>query len=671
MQRSRAYLMLVTALGAVFLPTLAQAAGWIAQDSSVSEDLYDVSFSSAQDGVAVGRSVAYTNDSGASWHDTGFSDIIGFSAVDTYSSNVLAVGGLGYIQTSADKGVSWTTRTSGTSDSLYGADVYRYAPEIGAAKTYMWAAGNNGTVLYSDDLGVTWDDVSVPTSEDFYDIHVRSSDKAMVVGSNGTLYGTEDGGANWTDLSPSTSFDLLAIDEYSGTIWVAGEGEYLASTTNSGATWNQIMFTGRTILHEISDIDFTSATIGHMVRTSGGAWYTTNGGSTWTETSGSEDGTYNAISSPATNYRYAVGDDGLVYAYDATAPSAPTSFAVFGGSPTTDTTPRFTWTAGSDTQSDITYEIQKGSGTWTDVGDVTTYTWPIALALGTSTFSLRAIDEAGNLSSEVDVTVTITAVATPDTTAPTVGNVVDRTLSEDTATTFSATYADAVGVTECTLVVDGDEIGTMTLSSGTASRSYTFTAAGTYDVYVYCLDAVGNNGAGTPVDITVTAATSTPDPSPSTSTIRELIKTACSAGADVSDPCRAVYYHGDDGKRHAFPNEKVFFTWYDGFEDVITVSGTYMASLTLGRNVTYHPGTKMVKFITVNTVYAVGEEGDLRAIDSETTAKAIYGSTWNRQIDDISDAFFGNYSFGEDIDNVSDYDASTTEASVTRIDEIL
>ena len=42
----------------------------------------------------------------------------------------------------------------------------------------------------------------------------------------------------------------------------------------------------------------------------------------------------------------------------------------------------------------------------------------------------------------------------------------------------------------------------------------------------------------------------------------------------------------------------------------------------LGRNVTYHPGTKMVKFITVNTVYAVGEDGKLRAIDTEATAKA-------------------------------------------------
>ena len=152
----------------------------------------------------------------------------------------------------------------------------------------------------------------------------------------------------------------------------------------------------------------------------------------------------------------------------------------------------------------------------------------------------------------------------------------------------------------------------------------------------------------------------------------DLVKMACSGGEDVNDPCKAVYYLGADGKRHAFPNEKVFFTWFDDFDDVVTITADEMASITLGRNVTYHPGTRMVKFLTVNTVYAVGVDGALRPIDSEATAIALYGSTWNQQIDDISDAFFGNYAFGDDIDAADDdYDRDEIEASVDVVDDIL
>src|SRR5688572_3767681 len=74
-----------------------------------------------------------------------------------------------------------------------------------------------------------------------------------------------------------------------------------------------------------------------------------------------------------------------------------------------------------------------------------------------------------------------------------------------------------------------------------------------------------------------------------------LIKVACSNGAGANHHCRAVYFYGHDGKRHAFPNEKVYFTWYSDFSGVRTISATEMASLQLGSNVVYRPGTKPVK----------------------------------------------------------------------------
>jgi len=134
-----------------------------------------------------------------------------------------------------------------------------------------------------------------------------------------------------------------------------------------------------------------------------------------------------------------------------------------------------------------------------------------------------------------------------------------------------------------------------------------------------------------------------------------LIKLACSVGAGVNDPCKAVYFYATDGKRHAFTNDKVYFSWFTDFSTVKEVSADFLSSLTLGKNVTYRPGVKMVKFQTSPQVYAVSKGGVLRAVLNESVATVLYGATWNKQIDDISDVFYKNYTFGEPIILASDY----------------
>ncbi|MEK7615280.1 MAG: S8 family peptidase [Patescibacteria group bacterium] len=148
-----------------------------------------------------------------------------------------------------------------------------------------------------------------------------------------------------------------------------------------------------------------------------------------------------------------------------------------------------------------------------------------------------------------------------------------------------------------------------------------------------------------------------------------LIKRACSGQTNVDDPCRTVYFYSTDGKRHAFTNEKVFFTWFSNYDSVKEVSATFLSSLPLGKNVTYHPGTKMVKFQSVPTVYAVSKGGVLRPIVTEQVAFVLYGTNWNTQIDDISDAFFGNYRFGAKVTVPADYDVAKEKASVTGLNE--
>ena len=147
-----------------------------------------------------------------------------------------------------------------------------------------------------------------------------------------------------------------------------------------------------------------------------------------------------------------------------------------------------------------------------------------------------------------------------------------------------------------------------------------------------------------------------------------LIKLACPSGAEVNHPCKAVYYHGADGKRHAFPNERVFFTWYADFSSVAEVSATELAALSLGKNVTYRPGVRMVKFTTENKVYAVDRAGVLRWVTTEGIAISLYGADWNKKIDDISDVFFSNYPKGTAITSSTDFAPGAATTAATSID---
>lgn len=121
----------------------------------------------------------------------------------------------------------------------------------------------------------------------------------------------------------------------------------------------------------------------------------------------------------------------------------------------------------------------------------------------------------------------------------------------------------------------------------------------------------------------------------------------CTSGSLVkSTSTSAVYYCGADGKRHAFPNDRVYFTWYADFDDVTTISEQALAAIPLGKNVTYRPGVRMVKIESVPNVYAIDKGGTLRWITSPDAAAALYGKDWAKNVDDLSISFFTNYTEG-------------------------
>lgn len=401
--------------------------------------------------------------------------------------------------------------------------------------------------------------------------------------------------------------------------------------------------------------------------------------------------------------------------------------------------------------------VNQGSMTL-DAGEaIRSYAFP---STGDQTVLITCYDAVGNAGTR-SATVTVSPIALADTAAPVVAQIASVFPVQNITTTISATYSDNVGVTACTLYVNGINWGYMALSgttSGTASTSFAFNPSGVHTVYISCSDAAGNTGTGMSRAITVgtsssadfsppvvtilTSALRTGSPlnisasfsdnlgvascslyvndvylgpmsrsgtingyadrthsfsSAGTAYLRvscsdaagntgnasraidvssatagtyayQLVKLVCPTGlVNVNHACKAVYYVDGAGKRHAFPNERVYFSWYANFNNVYELDSATLSSFTLSKNVSYRPGTRMVKFTTLNRVYAVGRYGNLRWVTSEAIASGLYGSDWNRKIDDISDAFYTDYTFGTDISTTASFNPANEAATASDI----
>jgi len=116
----------------------------------------------------------------------------------------------------------------------------------------------------------------------------------------------------------------------------------------------------------------------------------------------------------------------------------------------------------------------------------------------------------------------------------------------------------------------------------------------------------------------------------------------------------AVYYFASNGKRYVFPNEKVYYTWYKDFSAVKIIPIDQMALIPIGGNVTYKAGSKLVKFQTDIKTYLPTKGGVLRWVKTEEVAKGLFGQNWNKQVDDITEAFYVNYKFGNPIESALD-----------------
>ncbi len=120
----------------------------------------------------------------------------------------------------------------------------------------------------------------------------------------------------------------------------------------------------------------------------------------------------------------------------------------------------------------------------------------------------------------------------------------------------------------------------------------------------------------------------------------------------------AVYLAAADGRRYAFDGESKYFSWYRTFDSVETVSAAAIASMPLGGNVLYKPGSHLLKVASSPRVYVIGKDGTIHWVTSEDVVLSAFGNYWKQQIAVIDEGSLADYPVGAPITDSGKYYAA-------------
>jgi hypothetical protein len=163
-------------------------------------------------------------------------------AVTATANRYVVGGGRGTILTSPD-GVDWTPRNSGTTNFLSSATAFPAG---------LVAAGENGTILVSEDDGTSWTPRDARTQKWLY--RVRFLNGALVIaGEGGTLLHSPDA-ETWTAGNTGTDQWLNDVVWVAGRYYAAGAQGTLIVSTNL-ADWSDVGILTRKSIYGLSNHD--------------------------------------------------------------------------------------------------------------------------------------------------------------------------------------------------------------------------------------------------------------------------------------------------------------------------------------------------------------------------------------------------------------------------------
>ena len=162
---------------------------WKSQMSGTAYGLYDVDFTDANTGWAVGWRgvVLHTVNGGLNWTTQNSGILEWLEAVDfTDGFNGTAVARGGKIIHTTDGGLTWTPQDSGTANNLWAVDFI--------SSTEGWAVGDGGTIIHTSDGGQTWFKKQSGTTVPIRGVSFTNSKIGWVVGVGSLILHTTSGG---------------------------------------------------------------------------------------------------------------------------------------------------------------------------------------------------------------------------------------------------------------------------------------------------------------------------------------------------------------------------------------------------------------------------------------------------------------------------------------------
>ena len=450
------------------------------------------------------------HESGAVWSPDG-SKIAYVSSPDGNDGEIYVINadGSGNTQltnnTYGDSGPSW---------SIDGTKILYMSTESGSSQLYMMNVDGSGKTMLpnnvANEYGRSWSPngkkiayVSMADGQ----IYVMNTDGTGVT--KLTINTVETGPISWSPDSSQIAFDS-STNGYWDIFVINVDGSALTKITthvdnDRYPVWSPFFVTSpaapTTLVQTTPASDNTptftwnaaSGAASYQVRVDGGTWSGIGAAPTYTIASPLSDAIHTIWVRAADSDGIAGASKILVFTIDITPPTTPTNF--IKTSADNYDIPTFTWTASTDATSGIDhYEINLNSGAWTNIGKVTTYTWPNGIPDASYTANLKAVDKVGNSSA-----VQVLAFTIDDT--PPIAPVNLRIVSPGAIPTFE--WDAVTGAASYQAKFD-------TLSYTNISNVTTYTAgsaltAGSHTFYVRAVDAALNIGTASSLGFTVDA----------------------------------------------------------------------------------------------------------------------------------------------------------------------
>lgn len=190
-------------------------------------------------------------------------------------------------------------------DQFFGAAV--------PASGILWAAGNHGKIVRSEDGGESWTIQPVPVDDNLQDLGAWDSERALAVGNGGVVLVTADGGATWQPVETPRSQivnKLFRVVVRPGLeAWAVGAGGMIIVSRDAGVTWER-----RSAREDVAwnGIAFSAEGTALVVGEFGRILRSEDDGESWTEVESSVERSLMGVAFRDPGRAVAVGLDGLV-----------------------------------------------------------------------------------------------------------------------------------------------------------------------------------------------------------------------------------------------------------------------------------------------------------------------------------------------------------------------